>query len=161
ARDYCSPNPLLEPAVFPWDAGFLLAVNVWPFPGQAVAVRTGSKDKQLYVFPFRSGTQTKFLEAEQLPMLMLPQLRKAAIVLAHIPVGKLVRIIDQGGQGNIELYLDGIFAERNCFRLKGQGSGKGVGDVQKLPDGVTLPLDVVDLVWEEKGRWQLAIRGQL
>lgn len=79
-RDFCSPNPLLEAVVIPRPPGFVAAINVWPFVGQAVGVRIGAPDKAAWLFPLRVGTQTKFLRAEQLPMIMLPELRKVAIL---------------------------------------------------------------------------------
>lgn len=41
-RDHCSPAPVINPVVLPKDGGHVVAVNVWPFPGQAVGVRQKS-----------------------------------------------------------------------------------------------------------------------
>jgi hypothetical protein len=160
AKEYCSPNPLVEPAVLARDGGFVVAINVWPFPGQAIGVRTGTKDKQSFIFPFRIATQTKFLEAEQLPMLMLSDIRKNAIVLDQIPANTQVQIIDYDGAKQLFLIFVEVLPERNCFVLDGQGSGKGLGAIQTLKD-IRLPLDIVNLVWNERGAWKIAIKGQL
>ncbi len=87
----CSPSPLIDISIIPKEAGYVVAINVWPFPGQPIGVR-GQIDKQLegkgftaFFFPLRVGTNTVFIKPEQLPMLMLPDLRRIAILLDTIP----------------------------------------------------------------------------
>lgn len=38
-KDLCSPKPLIDINAIQKDGGVVVAVNVWPFPGQAVGVR--------------------------------------------------------------------------------------------------------------------------
>lgn len=67
-RDRCSPRPLVDPVIIDHQGGAVVAVNVWPFPGQAVGVRH-AKEPLAFAFPFRAGVETIWLNAEQLPML--------------------------------------------------------------------------------------------
>lgn len=82
----CRPRPLANPKILKMDSGFVLAVNVWPFPGQAVGVRvkgdkTDGFGDATFVFPLRCARDTVFITPEQLPMLMLPDLRQTWILL--------------------------------------------------------------------------------
>lgn len=161
-QNFCSPQPLLEPSVIAYAHGYVVAVNVWPFAGQAVGVRNGPKDKSAWLIPYRVGTQTRFLEMEQLAMFMLPQIRQAAVRLSQIPRETMVRILDQN-QGNTSMMLrfDGVQPESSTFTMKGQGAGKGVGQIQEL-EILALPLEAVHLVWKNySGLWQIALHGQL
>ena len=86
----CSPAPLIEIAILPKEPGFVVAVNVWPFPGQPVGVLLhGDKVKdghggEGFAFPLRIGVDTVWIQPEQLPMLMLPDVRRVAILLDQI-----------------------------------------------------------------------------
>lgn len=80
----CSPTPVFTPREFDLEGGKLVVVDVWPFPGQAVGVR-GEGERDGYFFPMRSGANTNFLKPEQLPMLMIPELRRVVILLRSIP----------------------------------------------------------------------------
>jgi hypothetical protein len=72
------------------EGGAVVAVNVWPFPGQAVGVACGDTDHSDF-FPFRASLDTTFLTPEQLPMLMLPKLRYVLAHLRSIKEGEAVR----------------------------------------------------------------------
>ncbi len=73
ATEFCSPSPVTDSKVIPHSSGKVIAVNVWPFPGQAVGVREEGYER--WAFPWRSHIETKYLMPEQLPMLMIPELR--------------------------------------------------------------------------------------
>jgi hypothetical protein len=84
-RDLCAPKPIVafEP-VRTHDAKTILSVSVYPFPGQAVGVRwkiPRNADTHPYVFYGRFTSHTTCIEAEQLPMLMVPAARRIAILL--------------------------------------------------------------------------------
>jgi predicted HTH transcriptional regulator len=53
-RSFCFPSPIIDSVVVPHGNGSVVAVNVWPFPGQAVGVRS-REHIDAYFFPFRSG----------------------------------------------------------------------------------------------------------
>ena len=81
-RDRCRPTPILEIKILSRDGGAVVAVNVWPFPGQPVGARY---EKEAFMFPLRSGAETVYLQPDQLPMLTLPTIRRVAILLDSIP----------------------------------------------------------------------------
>lgn len=67
----CHPTPFIDPKVLPHGAGFLVAINVWRFPAQPVGVRVRGETGDGYggdafVFPMRSGIDTKFILPEHL-----------------------------------------------------------------------------------------------
>ena len=99
-RDRVRPSAVVATEMVDHDGGFLAVVRVEPSMGQAIGVRfIPSKDvdpgetkevHQIYGFPVRKGDNTVWLEPEQLPMLMLPELRRTLLLLQKIgkdPVG--------------------------------------------------------------------------
>ena len=161
-RDFCSPNPILESVVIQRVPGFVTAINVWPFPGQAIGVRHGPPDKPAWLFPFRVGTQTKFLSAEQLPMIMLPELRKPAILLSQIVAGESVQIQNQGGGQVVNAAFHEIQLQTGTFTIQipphpaSRPMGGGAMQI------ATIPLEAVYLVWKHHSDgWQIAVRGQV
>lgn len=161
-RDFCSPNPILEPVVIQRPPGFVTAVNVWPFPGQAIGVRVGPLDKPAWLFPFRVGTQTKFLSAEQLPMMMLPELRKPAILLSQIADGEAVQIQNQGGGQSVRLIFKSIQLQAGTFALQILPQSPIRPGAAAFSQVANIPLEAVYLVWKHHiDGWQIAIRGQV
>jgi hypothetical protein len=90
-RDRCSPKPFFEPAMIPRGEGIIVSVNVSPFPGQPVGVRVDNKGS--FRFPYRTGTNTIYLAPDQLPMFMLPDVRRVAILLSSIPPEERNRVV--------------------------------------------------------------------
>jgi hypothetical protein len=146
-RDFCSPQPLFEPDRIPKDGGFVIALNVRPFPGQAVGVRRAG-DSDAYAFPMRTGMDCVFLRPEQLPMLMIPELRRVVALLYTIPTSGQVTLHQTGGP-------------RQTFRLLAVDEVKNVVVLQYPPGaGIQSPfnvaLDSLASVWcDESGVWQL------
>lgn len=94
----CRPRPLVDLARIAFPAGVMLAVNVWAFPGQPIAVSVTGNSKQdghggvSYVFPIRLFAKTVYLPPEQLAMLMSPDVRRRAIILATVKPGESIHV---------------------------------------------------------------------
>lgn len=93
----CRPRPLVECNRLPFGAKVMLAVSVWAFPGQAVAVQIkGSKRDgyggDSYVFPYRLLSHTTYLPVEQIPMLLTPDVRRVAILLSTLRPDTKIRV---------------------------------------------------------------------
>lgn len=156
AADYCSPSPLIDTTSLPWQGGYVVAVNVWPFPGQAVGVRDVA-NQYSFRFPIRLGNQTDFLRAEQLPMLMVPEIRRVSILLRQMTRGDAIEFIGESTR------WDGVFGEvrelENVLDLE-----LNVGTTTRP---AALPIDAVESVWRDgrvwrikaRHRWALAIDG--
>lgn len=156
ARDRCSPQPLVNPIVIPCEEGFVVAVNVWPFPGQAVGVRI-QKEPLGFAFPFRTGVETIWLSAEQLPMLMVPELRRISILLAAIPNSATIKITATLWSFSLEE----VRVLENVLVLALQ---KSPVQIDQPEPGLKfhLPIDIIRSVWKDaKGTWQLGIAGCL
>lgn len=110
-RERCSPPPIIEPRVVvsPDGSSSLVVVNVNPAGGQAVGVRvlaktdewiepvTGdsarsAKGVDAYIFPIRAGEGTRWLNPEQVAMLMIPRLRRAISLLRQIAPNEEIHI---------------------------------------------------------------------
>jgi len=95
--DRCSPRPIFDFVRIRHGDGFVLAVNVWPYIGQPVGVAVkclkchDDFGGRAFVFPMRIGDRSDYLLPEQLPMFMLPEVRRAVILLQRIPVGEALR----------------------------------------------------------------------
>lgn len=152
-RDHCSPHPIIEAVVIPkGSTEFVTVINVWPSLGGAIGVRQGAKDKPAWLFPLRVGTQTKYLNADQLPMLMLPELRKTAILLSQITKGKTITVYNPGGLSPSKIQMDAVQPERGTFTVAPNGSPLEVS---------ALPLEAVHYVWESPKGWLMIMKGIL
>jgi hypothetical protein len=111
----CRPRPFVQIDRLAFGADVMLAVNVWAFPGQAVAVQVradksdGFGDKA-YVFPVRLLSHTAYLSADQLPMLLSPDVRRAAILLSTLKPGDTICV-----HPKIVIQTDGA---TNMFQVK-------------------------------------------
>lgn len=137
AATHCSPSPIIEPVIVTSPPGsplgYVVAVNVWPFPAQAVGVDYGG-DK--YRFPARIGTHPTFLTPEQLPMLMIPELRYNAILLSQIPNGKFIKVLDDAKRATLFNGLEVKLMESSVtFREPNQNLS------------VNVPLAAIKFVW--------------
>lgn len=156
-RDLCYPNPVvdvrrIEAPVTAGSPGFVVAVNVWPFPAQPVGVAAGSATSRgshsRFSFPWRSGEGTIFLTPDQLPM-FTADVRRLVVLLSSIPVEKRASLTllyfatDTGLPAEpmrVELVWDlESVAIRNTVQFK----------ITKSEEHFTIPVDAIDHVWEE------------
>lgn len=171
-RDRCAPVPLFDITAIEKDAGFVLAVNVWPFPGQVVGVelkkgeaKAGASQKEVqgvYVFPRRVGAHTTFIRPEQIPMFMDARVRRHAIMLQQV-IGQTIVMIDtrQGpatGEGsgmNLDaVRIDNVDQATNTFCVTME---RGLPQ----PVQVGLPIDAIESIWREGEVWRIGVRGRL
>ncbi len=99
----CAPPPIIEPRAMsdPEGKSWVVVVNAHPSTGQAVGVRVLAKDDEwldpetgkparqvkgedAFLFPMRAGEGTRWLNPEQIAMLMIPKLRRAIAQLREI-----------------------------------------------------------------------------
>jgi Putative DNA-binding domain len=178
-KQRCRPCPTIDPRVLDVgseqdgdpDKRFVVAVNVWPFPGQVVGVtcevktrKGGASDLgEAFKFPIRVGTHTDYLTPEVLPMLLSPDVRRMAILLDQIPqseragVKVIARFHFRGTNGRVlfvrsrEIELKSVDAMRNSV----------VGEMKESdPRGLVIPLDSVEKVWHSGKVWKVLVRGQ-
>jgi hypothetical protein len=139
-----------EPTVH--GSGFLPVIRIEPSMGQAIGVRIQAAEGSIgeakappetFAFPLRVGDHSVWLQPEQLPMLMIPELRRNIVLLRRI-VGEKVR-------------------SHRFFRHKQpQGVGAMVlGKVNEEANVVTLgdngiPLDQIRSVWKDADGWHLS-----
>jgi hypothetical protein len=142
----------------------ILAVNVWPFPSQAVGVKVdGNKNDgyggPTFVFPLRTGRATAYIRPEQLAMLMDPATRRIAALLESIPPDNRtsVTVIStrDGAQARVERFaIVRVDAQSNVVHLCG-----APGEEQKA---VRVPLDRIITAWEHgENAWTMAVAGML
>jgi hypothetical protein len=151
---FCSPAPLFDAATIPQDAGAVVAVNVSPCIGQVVGVRK-QRTEDAFFFPRRVGLQTEVLRPEQLPMFMVPEIRRIAILLRSIPAREYLWLSEINAMGNSvgkRSYLLGINEAANACSLSGQPPS---GDHQVW----TIPLDRIESVWSSTDGWHVVYRA--
>jgi hypothetical protein len=165
-RDRCSPLPLFSVAGVPLDGGFVVAVNVWPFPGQLVGVeikkgeakcgKGGTQPEGLYYFPVRVGAHTVGLTPEQLAMFMDPKARRIALCLEQA-LGQTVTIHSSKNNPREhwqeEGRLDGVDFLGSAVTVSVRHRDEFVP--------VALPLDLIDAAWRSADRWNLLIAGRI
>lgn len=162
-RDLCSPAPLVEMFEIERGDGLVLAVNVWAFPGQPVGVAFDQptvSSSTAFRFPYRAGAQTKYLQPGQLPMMMLPDVRRIAILLSQIPLADRGSVTLEGMAQNVNgqipfrkevclaLDLEDV-ALRNTVRFT----------VLSSDQQFTIPVDSIKHVWRSSAnRWIISTR---
>lgn len=157
-RDNCSPRPLVEPVRIecPDGSGYLVAVNVWAFPGAPVGVMVAP---DVYKFPLRAVKDCAYLSPEQLPMLMLADLRRAAILLDSIP---------EAERSPVTLYAWILTTSPREYHpkpyeaaFKGVDIRNNVATFDVLPESrepVHIPLDAIDTAWKDGPKWRVSLR---
>jgi hypothetical protein len=164
ARDLCSPSPIVDvvPVALQGSPGSVVAVNVFPFPASPVGV-LWKKDGGVpyYAFPLRVSSHPIWLRAEQLPMLMVPELRRMAILIDSIPLGERENVDLVMHQGNLP-----YDSYRRPVRLKSVDplggsftTSQGGGPAPEI--SLTIPLDAVTSVWRSAGRWRITLVGRI
>ncbi len=173
-RNRCSPKPFVDLVRRAHGGGWLLAVNVSPFVGQPVGVAVTCKKEhddyggRAYVFPVRTGVDSTYLLPEQLPMFMLPDVRRAAILLNRVPEGARVRVAIglQGGMpGGRQLYanMGRIDEAENAVTFEEAESVEDqpflLHNVPKDRARLVLPLDQVRTVVREGELWLVSVHA--
>ena len=156
-KDRCSPCPVFDVVTLNQGTGFVVVVNVWPFPGQPVGVMTRNDPKTDgsgepgHVFPMRVGKHAIYLKPEQLPMMIDAKVRRVAILFAGIPSGTKVRV-----EFGSTPYRDMTFVSVNdlenvvCFTEK-----EGTGDADRM-----YALDQFKTIWKDRGKWRVWYMGR-
>ena len=151
----CFPPPLVAVEKIPHDTGFVVAVNVQPFPGQVVGVRlkedeSGPRWDHPYAFPYRVGTQTKYLTPEQLPMFFDPKARRVAIALQSVE-GREVAFLDATGSHKTSAgRIDRVDLLTNAVHLRVK---------LDMEIDAMIPLDMVDSVCGDGDACFVYVRG--
>ncbi|NTX32818.1 ATP-binding protein [Myxococcus sp. CA033] len=151
----CYPTPFIDPKSIPLDIGHVVAINIWAFPSQPVGVKVRGDGADgfrgdSYVFPVRSGVDTNFIRPDQLPMFMLPEARRRAIMLESIPVDARRLINLSSGIDVLKVRLVEINHRESTFTIEWfMGSGTQI---------VVLPIDIIKYVWKNAdGIWKIRI----
>tara|TARA_R110002096_G_scaffold350395_4_gene543626 strand:- start:3577 stop:4368 length:792 start_codon:yes stop_codon:yes gene_type:complete len=152
----CYPKPLIDPVILPRDGGFVVAVNVWPFPGHFVGVEilgdaTDGYGDPAYVFPVRVGTHCQYLAPDQIAMLMLPKHRHVSILLDRIPPDAKVTITGSNLL-DTEVVMSEVHSLENVLVVEGP----------EKPWKLNVPIDAVRSVWNDTTvGWRVIIDGWL
>ena len=162
----CSPVPLCQPNVLRFESGFLVAVSVWPFPAQPIGVEIKADRANegyggsCFVFPLRTAVDTIWVQPEQLPMLMIPEVRRISFLLESIPHENRtdIHVTMRSGERALEvttLDLIEVRVLQNVALFRGAAG--------KLPETVChIPLDGIESVWSTaSGTWRVALKGRI
>lgn len=163
-RDRCSPAPFFDVTRISKDGGVVVAVNVWPFPGQPIGVRVkkgeakcGPKNAEpegLFWFPMRVGSHTKAILPEQLPMLTDARVRRMAVLLQRA-TGETV-VLSASKYRTNAIWME--TAKVECVSVLDNSVNLTMGHDGK-DEPLALPLDAVDAVWRSGDQWHVMIRG--
>lgn len=159
-KERCSPAPLLDANPIQKDGGFVLAVNVWPFPGQPVAVmlrgdKTDGYGDPAWVFFHRVGDDAKPIKPEQLAMLMIPELRRKMILVDSIPQSSRSLLYLFSANGN-NMAVIGLTVHPVGHSISLRLNSGAVNAWFEIP------LDAVKFVWKEpNGTYHISIAGSV
>jgi hypothetical protein len=153
AAKRCRPLPFFHVDLIPFGGDVMIAVNVWAFPGQVIAVEVvGDKGKggyggTTYVFPRRVLSHNNWMPVEQIPMLMSPDVRRAAILLSTLKKGDQItvhpklEVPEERGARATQVTFVAVEEMKNSLTLQLAAPGSQVG----------MPLDDVTVWFEMDG----------
>lgn len=161
------PPPVVVPRAIELDGTCVVALNVYPYVGQAVGVRVKqtecgdaehTKNVDAYLFPVRVGEDTIWLNPEQTAMLMIPEVRRAVSMLRQIKENEWVHV-EYRPRGVLYAKsgihtIDAVDELRNAVRLVGQAADG--------TQGRTVPVDAISCVYFDEGfsaggRWVIVV----
>lgn len=162
----CLPVPLFDFGEYQVGNGVVLAVVVYPYVGQVIGVRAkadaaqGGYGGDAFAFPVRVGSDSKFLQPEQLAMLMLPDYRRVVVALGAMKGGDIVHLHGADGAGQPTAAV-GAFS--SCDVLTNTltiGPPPAAGAERRaLQRSVQVPIDYVATAWKAADGWHAVVRG--
>lgn len=174
-RDRCRPVPIADARIIQKDAGYVVAVSVWPFPGQVVGVKIRSdpaegRQHDTWYFPMRSGTHTIELQPEHTAMLMSPKMRAVAVSLSRIPmrVGVSIRLcyqatthVSASGKRDSTIHAYGELHDYSL--LENRVALRVENPNRPQMSEIFLPMDAIQSVWQGKdaSEWHMALSGSI
>ena len=160
----CFPRPLIDVMRVMHASTMTLAVNVWPFFGQIVGVSvTGAGENdyrgdKAYVYPMRLIDHTTYLTAEQVPMFMLPEVRRTLALLTAIPP---LNPSDRGRLVKLMWLADGPQWLEWAVKIVEINALSNSIEVEIAPRRMSIPLDDIRQVWRDRGEWKMRVSGRL
>jgi hypothetical protein len=153
----CHPQPVFDVVrieVGPPLVGHVVAVNVYPIPLGPVGVRWDTDKKgPSFAFPLRTASQTHYMTPTELAMLMVPEIRRVAILLDSIPLDQRadVMLLARSVAPDVDprtVTLEGVDRELTTAFFSRSG------------EKIRLPLDRIQSVWRRDDRpWCVAVDG--
>lgn len=138
--EFCRPQPVLEVLRIQARSSprYVVAANVHAIPLGPVGVRwNDDMKKTAWVFPLRTTTHTTFLTPTEIAMLMVPEIRRVAILLDSIPLDQRTGVIlianSRAGHADprivtfagIDRNLTTLLATRSCLARLPRADGAG------------------------------------
>lgn len=157
-RDRLRPAVVVVPDTVPHEGGFLVTVKVEPSMGQAIGVRFIPKvdvapetkePAEIYGFPLRIGDNTTWLQSEQLPMLMLPELRRTILLLNKVGINGKVWVNRVSPN-----YVDIAAAPHTILSIEPDSNA-----LVFWGDDDAIPLDQIISVYQKGQRWILSYKS--
>lgn len=150
-RDRCHPTPAIAFEEFEKDGGVVLAVHAAPFPSVVAVWITGdARDgygDRAWLFFSRIASHCKAFTPEVLPMLMMPEIRRTAILLRSIaPDDPISLRHDPQSRNSVPVRLVEIRELENAVHFKADQKGAPI----------VVPLDGITTVFKSAdGRWHV------
>lgn len=162
----CSPRPVIDFGHYKEGSGHILTVLVWPYIGQPIGVKVhadksngGYGGDDAYAFPVRSGADSLFLLPEQLPMYMLPELRKLVITLSQAkhdsPV--MLHTFATVARAPTQTSFLSVCVLSNTLTVLAPHKA----DSKKNPSEALIPLDAITAAWKTPKGIHVLLNGGL
>jgi hypothetical protein len=152
-RDRLRPAPIVTFETIEHESEYLVVVRIEASAGQAIGVRFVPKDdldqgeskapREAYGFPLRVGDNTTWLEPEQLPMLMLPELRRTILLLRKI--------------GNDPVKLHKVFSKHTEYGTNNYTIVRIEPELNSvwLTNDFSIPIDRIRSIYRTGKDWQI------
>ena len=162
ASQRCRPAPKVESHLVPLHGKTdpVVVINVWPSPIAPVGVHIHEKNRgkhvaDAWVFPFRVGSHTRYMQPDQFGSLENVSARRAAALLIRIPLDQWKQIklrwIQPTGKQSYSAYTA---IERSVELVEVSPDQNVVSLLVIEPPGgrtdLRLPLDWIDTVWRDE-----------
>ncbi|RZI76129.1 MAG: hypothetical protein EOP38_29245 [Rubrivivax sp.] len=164
----CIPTPVHAALSLRGPSGFVVSVNVWPFPDQVVGVRVDADGADgfaghAFVFPLRTASQTIMLQPNQIPMLIHAPSRRTAILLENIKASERheLRVVFSADDFPHDMQFERVDATSSTAIFIGEPRPAALRN--KLSGRrVAIPLDSIQSVWKDAdGSWAVIAHGKI
>jgi hypothetical protein len=157
-RDRCEPQPIFDAAAIELPPslgiGFVVAVAVRPIALGPVGVRY-DKPGDAFTFPLRTATHTHYMPPTELAMLMIPEIRRVAILIDQIPADE---------RDGVWLYsynrVSTAMREVRVVDVDPSSTSLNIALPVAGAETSAVPLDRVASVWRRGPKqWSIAVQG--
>jgi predicted HTH transcriptional regulator len=169
AKDFCRPTPFVIalPIELPTKPkSSVVVVSIGMSPAAPLGCNLKSAHNDAWLFPYRVGSQTKYLSPDQFGAFESMTARRIAALLMSIPEKEqkdvTLRWFVPNSNG-LEVPNPNKKKEVRLEEVKIENNAASFCDASKIEGKWSIPLDEITTVWRDsaEGRWHVFLNGRI